>query len=230
MAGDVRRALPALVGETAGRVRVPLPGLPPGLHAYTVPKPLSQTAPGGDRVPRDGKGRVKPTQVDLLPANPVDDLVLPDVLGDRDMLWILGTGSGRRWATMVDRFGEEALAVAAHLVRAGVGVIRCQVVDFDHRPRRFLLTEAWAEIAPDRITELTGIDVLTVRAELVTLMASVPALHDERDRLAAIRDDEKLRVPEGTRTRTRAWSVYEVAIRAAARWIPDHAAARIATS
>jgi hypothetical protein len=55
---------------------------------------------------------------------------------------------------------------------------------------------------------------------LVQLMAAVPELESERRLLAEAPDRSVLRVPSGTATRTRSWSVYEVAIRAACFWWP----------
>jgi hypothetical protein len=212
------------VGEAAGRVKVPLPELPSGVTAFTVPKPGRDDEEVDDRVPRDRKGRVKVARVDLLPSESVKTFELPGSLAPRDLIWILRTRTIRRWPGMMTQFGDAAWESTLELVRAGVGVLRCVVNEFDYHPHSFRLTEAWATVAEDHLAELTGrADPGTARTELLELMRGIPDLADERQLLADAPVASPLRVPVGSRARTTAWSVYDAAIRAACVWIPDHA-------
>ncbi|MFC0541907.1 Wadjet anti-phage system protein JetD domain-containing protein [Kutzneria chonburiensis] len=224
---DTKPAKGFFVDEAAGRREVMLPELPADLAAFTVPKPVPAGEPDYfdfDRVPRDRKGRVKVTKVDLLARAQHEFLAPPSSLPVRDLIWILRTESVRRWSGMTSRFGDQAWDTAIELVRAGVGVVRCSVDGFDYQPASFRLTEAWAEIAEDHLAELTGqADPDEARAKLLARMRPVVELADEHDLLTAVAEGSPLRVPAGSRTNTTAWSVYDAAIRAACRWIPDEA-------
>jgi hypothetical protein len=219
------------VGEAAGRVEVPLPDLPTDLAAFTVPKPPVEDSELAerwdiviDRVPRDRKGRVKVTRVDILARQQQEFLAPPTCLEPRDLVWILRTESARLWAGMASRFGEAAWETALELVRAGVGVVRCAVDGFDYSPKTFRLTAAWSAVTPDHVAELTGQrDPDEVRAELLDCMHLVPELSGEYELLAAVPAGSPLRVPAGSLANTVAWSVYEAAIRAACVWLPDNA-------
>lgn len=212
------------VRDSTGRVPVPLPNLPSGIAAFSVPKPESSVSgdESADRVPKDRRRRLKITRVDLLSVDAHDGFDVPDVIAPRDLVWALRTQAGRQWTGMTTRFGDRAWDVAISLVRAGVGSLRCTVDGLNYQPSRFRLTESWSAIADDRIADLTGHgDPDTRRAALLTRMVPVPQLADELARLMAVVDGTPLRVPAGSRTRTRAWSVYEAALRAACVWFPD---------
>lgn len=214
-----------LFGESAGRIPVPLPELPTDLAAYTVPRSVGSDHADTGRLPRDRRGRVKVTQVDLIARDQPQVLALPTSLRSRDLVWILRTGTARRWPGMVTQFGDSAWEAAVELVRAGVGVVRCTVTGFDYQPHSFRLTEAWTAVAQDHITELTGrVEPEAARAELLEVLSAVPELADEHALLDCIPATGPLRVPPQSRAATTAWSVYESAIRAACVWYPDNAA------
>ncbi|WP_194827792.1 Wadjet anti-phage system protein JetD domain-containing protein [Nocardia sp. XZ_19_231] len=169
--------------------------------------------------------------MDLLAQDQPRALVLPTTIRSRDLVWILRTGTGRRWHTMQSQFGDSAWDTAIELVRSGVGVVRCTVDGFDYRPHSFRLTEAWAAVAEDHITELTGrADPDTARSELLDCLRTVPELADEHALLAAMPATGPLRVPPASQAATAAWSVYDCAVRAACVWLPDHAAGITHTS
>lgn len=211
--------VPVLVGEAYGRVEVPLPGLPEGVTAVTVPR----TGPNGDRVPRDRKGRVRVTEVDLVTPGSVDAYRPPSTLTNKDLIWILDTGSNRRWTTIEAKFGEHAWSVAVDLIRAGGVVVRCDVDVLTFTPRTWRLTQAWASQADDLLLELRGrIPPDITRKQLLQAMNGVPELADERALLAAIDIDASFQVPAASLAQTKAWPVYDAAIRAASVWWPVH--------
>lgn len=212
------------VRDSTGRVPVPLLGLPSGVEAFSVPKPESTVSGGdtADRVPKDRRKRLNITRADLFSTEARENFEVPDGIARRDLVWALRTQTARQWAGMTTRFGDQAWDTAISLVRAGVGSLRCVVDGLSYRPHTFRLTEAWAAIADDRITDLTGYgDPDTRRAALITRMRPIRQLDDERALLAGTEKGAALRVPSGSRTKTRAWSVYEAAIRAASVWFPD---------
>lgn len=217
------RPVEFLFGESAGRIEVPLPGLPSGVKAYTVPKPGPdddlEFADDIDRVPRDRRGRVKPRQVDLLPAARAVPFSLPSALSKRDLKWVLRTKSGRLWAGVVAQFGDQAWEAAAELVRNGVAVLRCSVDGFDYRPSVLRLTEGWQAARLDHLNELTGRqDPEVARAALAEHLDGVQELSDELRRLTDVEPGTALRAPAGSRSGTTVWSVFEDAVRAACYW------------
>jgi hypothetical protein len=224
------RSLEFLFGESAGRIEVPLPSLlPPGIKAFTVPKPradddneLELGAPA-DRVRRDRKGRVKVRQVDLLASSQPSSFALPSTLTKRDLIWVLNTKAERRWPGVVTQFEDRAWQSTMDLISGGVAVLRCSVIatktGFDLRPQHLRLTAGWQAARLDHLNELTGRpDPDTARAELHNLMANVVELANECFRLAHVVQGSPLRAPAGTCAGTKVWSVYEDAIRAASYW------------
>ena len=81
--------VPLLIGETFGRVEVPLAGLPQGIAAYTVPR----KGPGGDRVPVDRKRRTRVREADLVSESPVEAFLPPAGLSSAELAWVLKTRS-----------------------------------------------------------------------------------------------------------------------------------------
>ena len=70
------------------------------------------------------------------------------------------------------------------------------------------LTRAWAEQAADLLREIRGQPVPgEARAALQEIMAGVSELSDEATLLAVVPSDAPLRVPDGSRTGTSAWTV-----------------------
>lgn len=214
-----QRAYPGsglLFGESYGRVPVAVDGVQAGLRAVTVPVRRD----GEDRLPRDRRRRLQVTEVDLVTAGSVALFEPPDELSDADLLWVLGA-ERRAWGSVARRFGPAAEEVAAALVRCGAVVLRCEVDELVvlGRPVRWRLSRSWSEQAEERCAQLRGArDPQRARRELLELMGPVEQLSEERGLLAAVTDDAGLVVPEGSRSRARAWSVYEAAIRAAATW------------
>jgi hypothetical protein len=209
--------IPLLIGEKYGRVEVPLPGLPDGVTAVTVPR----KGRDGDRVPRDRKGRVRVTEVDLVARGQVEAYYPPSTLSQRELIWVFETGSSRRWATIEAKFHERSWDISIELIRAGAVVVRCQVDLLNYVPRAWRLTQAWASQATDLLQELRRrVPPDTARAQLRSLMRDVPELAEERALLSNVEAGSPLRVPIGSRTQGNLWPVYEAAIRAASIWWP----------
>ena len=209
--------VPLLIGEAYGRVKVWLPGLPADVIAVTVPR----SCPDGDRIPRDRKGRVRVTMVDLVAQGPVEAYNPPSTLSRQELIWVLETGSSRRWATIETKFHERAWDISVDLIRAGAVVVRCDVNVLDFIPRSWRLTHAWASQSADLLQELRGrIPSDTARAQLLSLMNDIPELAEERMLLSKVEMGSPLRAPIGSRTRGNLWPVYEAAIRAASIWWP----------
>jgi Uncharacterized protein conserved in bacteria C-term(DUF2220) len=208
--------VPLLVGETSGRVEVPLAGLPEGIGAFTIPR----KGPDGDRVPRDRRGRTRVREADLVSEGPVEAFLPPAGLSTAELAWVLETGSSRRWQTIEGKFGDRAWPVSLDLIRAGGVVMRCDVSDpRTYQPRSWRLTHAWAAQAADLLREMRGQPVPCVaRADLLQLMEGIQGLAAERAFLSAVPADAPLRVPTGSCARTGAWPVYDAAIRAACFW------------
>jgi hypothetical protein len=136
-----------------------------------------------------------------------------------DLVWVLRTNSGRRWQGMVTRLGDRAWDVALELVRSGVAVLRCTVDEFDYQPHVLRLTEGWQAAKLDHLSELTGRpDPDVARGVLASLLAGVTELDDELRRLSAVEPGSALRAPDGSRSGTTVWSVFEDAIRGACYW------------
>jgi hypothetical protein len=206
-----------LIGEAYGRVKVRLPGLPAGVIAVTVPR----TGPDGDCLPRDRKGRVRVTMVDLVTQDSVEAYHPPSTLSPRELIWVLETGSSRRWATIEAKFHERAWDISVDLIRAGSVVVRCDVNVLNFVPRSWRLTHAWASQSADLLQELRGrIPSDTARAQLLSLMNDIPELAEERALLSEVETGSPLRVPMESRTHCNLWPVYEAAIRAAGIWWP----------
>ena len=209
--------VPLLIGEAYGRVKVRLPDLPAGVIAVTVPR----TGPDGDRIPRDRKGRVRVTMVDLVAQGSVEAYHPPSTFSPRELIWVLETGSSRRWATIEAKFHERAWDISVDLIRAGAVVVRCNVNVLNFVPRSWRLTHAWASQSADLLQELRGrIPPDTARAQLLSLMNDIPELAEERALLSKADTGSPLRVPVESRTHCNLWPVYEAAIRAAGIWWP----------
>lgn len=209
--------VPLLIGEAYGRVEVRLPGLPAGVIAVTVPR----TGPDGDRIPRDRKGRVRVTKVDLVAQGPVEAYRPPSALSPRELIWVLETGSSRRWATIEAKFHERDWDISVDLIRAGAVVVRCDVDVLNFVPRSWRLTHAWASQSADLLQELRGrIPPDFARAQLLSLVCDIPELIEEWELLSKMETGSPLRVPVGSRTHCNLWPVYEAAIRAAGIWWP----------
>ena len=211
--------LSLLVGEAYGRLPVPLAGLPEdsGIGAFSVPR---KRPDGMVVVAVDRKDRFRPREADLIGTRPVEAFVPPPDVTTAELRWILETGSGRRWATVVKRFGQRAWPVTQSLIRAGGVVARVDITDAKTwEPRSLSLTQAWAGQAQDRLREIRGLPVPSVaRAALLGLLAGIPELQDEADLLAAVPADALLREVRGSRTRAGAWTTYEAGLQAACYW------------
>ncbi|MFF7365981.1 hypothetical protein ACFZAX_34690, partial [Streptomyces sp. NPDC008125] len=136
---------PLLIGETHGREPVPLPGLPTGVIAVTVPRATRTEDDLPDvRVPRDRKGRVNTREVDLVAAAPVNGYAPPPGLSTRDLIKVLTTGDHKRWTTIEGDFGDRAWDVAVALIQCGAVILRCRVEQaVRYTPRLWRLTEIW---------------------------------------------------------------------------------------
>lgn len=99
---------------------MPLRGVPEGLVALTVPRRAGDEL----RVPRDRRQRLKPTRVDLAPADAATPGRSEIAMADRH--WLLGA-ERRAWPTVASRFGADAWNTACDLARAGLVEIRCHV-------------------------------------------------------------------------------------------------------
>jgi hypothetical protein len=210
--------VPLLLGEDAGRTRIPLAGLPAGVIAVTVPRKDSE---GAVRVPVDRKGRSSWREADLVAKQPVQAFAPPAELNAMELAWFLETEDHRRWQAAETKFGGRAWCLAAALIRDGGAVVRVSVTDIRNwKPRTVRLTNAWAVQAVDLLREMRGQPVpREARAALLDIMAGVPELSDEARLLDAVPSDARLRGPEGSRTGTSAWSVYDAAIRTAAYFL-----------
>lgn len=209
-----------LLGELSGRTPIVLSGLPRGVEAVTVPVRRN----GESRVPRDRRGRVNVTRVDLVPSERTALFAPPDGLSRADLVWALSAGR-RQWSSVQNRFGDRAFPVALDLVRSGGVVLRC-AVDRDRlalgSPESWTLTGAWAEQADDELAELKPQrDPDEVREELLGLLDGLqtpPPLVAERSTLRAVSAGSALIPPPGTTTTAKSWATYEAALRAACRW------------
>lgn len=188
--------------------------------ALTIPRSGSD----GPRVPRDRHRRIVPAQVDLATSEAVAPFQPPSWLSSRDLVWVLRTRRSRAWSSVTSRYGERAWEVVLALIRAGGVVVRCQVTkERAFTPLRFRLTEAWASGAADIIRQLTDTpEPTSARNGLLDLLRFVPQLAAEYELLASERQDGRLRVPQGSRSGTSTWSLYDRAIRAACTWFRDY--------
>ncbi|MFG2227700.1 Wadjet anti-phage system protein JetD domain-containing protein [Streptomyces sp. NPDC048644] len=214
---------PLLIGETHGREPVPLPGLPAGVIAVTVPRVTRTEEDLPDvRIPRDRKGRVNAREVDLVAAAPVNGYAPPPALSTRDLIKVLTTRDHKRWTTIEAEFGERAWDVAVTLVQCGAITLRCRVERATrYAPRLWRLTQIWEDVREDKLDELRGRpDPLALHAELLESMAQVPQLARERELLEATPPGRTLKVPADSTSRTGDWRIYEIAIRAACFWWP----------
>ncbi|MFI1524849.1 Wadjet anti-phage system protein JetD domain-containing protein [Kitasatospora cineracea] len=205
-----------LFGEAYGRLEVSVDGVPSGLRAVTIPVKRS----GEARLPRDRRRRLRVQEVDLVADGSVGLFEPPAGLAPNDLLWVL-RAERRSWDVVTRRFGVEAEQMANALVRCGGVVLRREVDELLAlgRPIRWCLTESWSQQAPERMLELLGArEPRRARAELLAVLASVANLDSERGLLEDVPDHAGLVVPESSRSGTRAWSVYEAAVRAAAEW------------
>lgn len=220
--GDDRspRAIPVplLLGEAAGRVRIPLAGRPDGVIAVTVPRMDSE---GLVSVPLDRKGRPSWREADLVAERSTQAFTPPAELNPGDLAWFLETKDHRRWRAIETKFGERAWSLVAALIRDGGAVVRVSVSDIKNwKPRTLRLTHAWAAQAVDLLREMRGQPVPSeARAALQEIMEGVPELSDEAMLLALVPHDAPLRGPDGSRTGTSVWSVYDAAIRTAAYFL-----------
>jgi hypothetical protein len=208
-----------LLGESEGRVRAPIGGLPRGVVAVTVP-----VRKGGEaRLPRDRRHRLRIDEVDLISDGPTDAFEAPEDLPTRDLIFVLEAGR-RDWTTIEKFIGRErAWEVAIALVRCGGVVLRCGVDDtlLLTQPVSWRRSHAWSLQHADLLNDLRGRpDPDELRSELLSLMMQVEELHGEHMLLAGCPAGSPLRVPGDSATGSAAWSVYENAIRAATVWWP----------
>jgi len=209
-----------LLGEISGRTPIVLSGLPQGVEAVTVPVRRN----GESRVPRDRRGRVNVTRVDLVPSEHTALFAPPDGLSRADLVWTLSAGR-RQWSSVQNRFGDRAFPVTLDLVRSGGVILRC-AVDRDRLalgpPESWTLSSAWAEQADDELAELRPQrDPDEVRRELLGLLDGLEAplpLIAERSVLCAISAGSPLIPPPDTTTTAKSWATYEAALRAACTW------------
>jgi len=207
-------SVPLVLGEAAGRVPVPLAGLPKDVIAVTVPR----ANPDGEiRVPVDRKGRPAWGEADLVAGRPAMAFTPPPELDRRDLSWFLQTKDHRRWQAIETKFGDRAWLLVAALIRDGGAVVRVAVTDIKTwKPRTLRLTHAWAGQAADLLREMHGQPVpAEARAALLEIMAGLPELADEAALLASVPADAPLRGPAGSRSGATVWSVYDAAIRTA---------------
>ena len=208
-----------LLGESEGRVRAPIGGLPRGVMAVTVP-----VRKGGEtRLPRDRHRRLRIDEVDLIADGPTDAFEPPEGMPARDLIFVLEAGR-REWATTEKFMGRErAWEAAIALVRCGGVVLRCGVDDTLQltQPVSWRRSHAWSLQHADLLNDLRGRpDPDALRGEMLSLMEQADELRHERMLLASCSPGPPLRVPRGSATGSAAWSVYENAIRAAAVWWP----------
>jgi hypothetical protein len=208
-----------LLGESEGRVRVAVGGLPRGVVAVSVPTRRE----GESRLPRDRHRLLKINEVDLISNGPAGAYEPPAGLPARDLIFVLEAGR-RDWLTVEKSLGgQRAWEVAIALVRCGGVVLRCAVDETLHLagPDSWRRSHAWSLQHADLLNDLRGRpDPDDLRSELLGLMDQADELQGERALLAACSPGSPLRVPAGSATRTPAWSVYENVIRAAATWWP----------
>jgi len=208
-----------LLGESAGRVRAPVGGLPVGVMAVTVPVRRD----GEARAPRDRHRRLKIGDVDLISDQPAGAFDPSRDLTAREIIFVLEAGR-RDWSTVVAFFGpERAWSAAIALVRCGGVVLRCGTDENLElaQPLNWRRSHAWSLQHADLLNDLRGRpDPDDLRSDLLGMMAHVDALRAERDLLITCLPGSPLRVPRGSATGTEAWSVYEHALRAAAVWWP----------
>lgn len=218
-----------ILGEKDGRVPAPVGGLPPGVMAVSVPVRRD----GRSHPPRDRHGRLKIREVDLVADGPVEVFAPPAGLSQRELAFVLAAAR-RKWSTAVGFLGEQrGWEIAVELVQCGGMVVRCGLSDnLDLTvPLSWRLSKAWEAQAVDRLDEIRGRrNPDEVRKELLALMVPVAELAAEHARLAACEPGTPLRVPEDSATLTRAWRVYEDAIRAAAFWWPRRSAGESLTA
>ncbi|MEK2495153.1 Wadjet anti-phage system protein JetD domain-containing protein [Kitasatospora purpeofusca] len=205
-----------LFGEAYGRVTVAVEGVPPGLRAVTIPVRRD----GQEHLPRNRRGRLRVHEVDLVPTAPVPLFDPPAGMTDADLLWVLGAHR-REWPSIVRRFGPTATQITADLARCGAVVPRHEVDELLSlgAPLRWRLSQSWSQQALERSAELRGDrEPQRARAILLALMEPVDQLAGERELLARVAPEAGLVVPNASRTGTRAWSVYDAAVRTAATW------------
>ncbi|WP_328674873.1 Wadjet anti-phage system protein JetD domain-containing protein [Streptomyces sp. NBC_00343] len=220
MSSGAAGSVALLFGEAEGRIRVSVAGIPNGTHALSVPVRRQ----GSNRAPRNRRGLLRITEVDLITATTQPAYQPPKELGSRDLIWVL-SAKRRTWTTVTSRFGSGAWNAALSLVRSGGVVLRC-AVDEDLEiagPLEWRLSHSWALQADELLQELRGWrDPDEVRKELLALVGSVAELDQERVLLDSCAAGSALRVPEGSAVATDAWTAYEAALRAAAEWWPCH--------
>lgn len=208
-----------LLGDSEGRVRVAVGGLPRGVLAVSVPTYRD----GKVGLPRDRHRRLRIDEVDLIPDGPTGAFEPPDGFPARDLIFVLEAGR-RDWATIEKAMGrEKAWERAIALVRCGGVVLRCGVDDTLELagPTSWRRSHAWSLQHADLLADLRGRpDPDERRRELLGLMHHVDELQQERLLLEACPPGSPLRPPSGSAARTAAWSVYENVIRAAAVWWP----------
>ena len=210
--------VPLLLGEASGRVRIPLLGLPDDVVAVTVPR---RDPEGTVRVPVDRRGRPGWREADLVAEQPTRAFTPPAELNPSELAWFLGTKDHRRWQAIETKFGDRAWTLVSAVIRDGGAVVRVSVSDIKSwTPRTLRLTHAWAEQAVDLLREMRGQPVPgEARSALLEIMAGVPELSDEARLLGAVPTGAPLRGPDGSRTGTSAWTVYDAAIRTAAYFL-----------
>ena len=80
--------VPLLLGEAAGRLRIPLSGLPDGVIAVTVPR---KDPEGEVSVPVYRKGRPAWRKADLVAEQPAQAFTPPAELSPSELAWFLET-------------------------------------------------------------------------------------------------------------------------------------------
>ncbi|MEV4170233.1 Wadjet anti-phage system protein JetD domain-containing protein [Nonomuraea sp. NPDC049709] len=198
--------------ESLIRERIPLPGLPETLAAYVV-------YPEGRR-PEDRQGRLNPREVEIVAAVAPKGFAPSEELSVEEVVWFLRE-SERRWSGMLTHWRDRASDLAFAVAACG-GLVIIAKLDSRYRIKsitRARLTPAWAEVAKEKIAELTGRTTPeAIRGKLLMTLREVPELADEYALLIRQEAGAPLLPPVESRTRAGRWPPYEFALRAAA-WL-----------
>jgi len=194
------------------RERVELAGLPDSLEAFMVYRE-------GKR-PEDGKKRERPRVVEINAVGSLECFSPPPTVGKAELAWFLQK-STRRWPGIDSKWGERSEKLVFALAACGGLILRAHLDDAFRITRitSVWLTPFWAEVAEEKLGELTGrIAPGLRRSALLELLAQVPELSREYQLLAEQSSEDSLMPPTESRTSARRWQPYEFALRVGAWW------------